>query len=109
MEGSRKLIEAKELFNKVFGSIKDIDIPNEYVKVKLKVSDLPASKRNLILAYVTMLRNNNPSANDAYNKLDELIKSKIEENKIKGIDTEVDFNNSKDEGTNISRHPHRGL
>lgn len=78
-----KLKEAKKLFNKTFAPIRYLNIPDEYVKVKLGISNLSSSKRGLIIAYVTIRRKNDPKFKQVYDKLDSLIESKIKENEAK--------------------------
>lgn len=94
IENAVKLEDAKKLFNKTFDPIRNLDIPNEYVKVKLKISNLSASKRGLIIAYVTIRRNNDPKFKEAYDELDSIIEAKIKENEEMGVNTKDDFNNS---------------
>lgn len=95
VDNAVKLENAKALFNKTFAPIRNLNIPNEYVKVRLKISNLSSSKRGLIMAYVTLRRKNDPKFKEVYDKLDTLIETKIKENEEKGIDTKEDFNNSK--------------
>lgn len=95
IENAVKLEEAKKLFNKTFAPIRNLNIADEYVKVKLKISNLSSSKRGLVLAYVTIRRKNDPKFREVYDELDTLIEVKIKENEAKGVDTKDDFNNSK--------------
>lgn len=83
----RNLIKEREAineFNKVFGFLKNQDIADEYVKVRLKVSKLSSNHRNLLLAYVEIRKQNDIKFKECFENIDNLIEAKIKELKNEG-------------------------
>jgi len=68
-----KEVEARKQFNKVFGFLKNVDIPKQYIAIKCKQSNLSKSQRDRLLAYVTIRSNNDPKFKEMIDKLNELI------------------------------------
>lgn len=71
---------AKEEFNKVFGFLKDIDIFDEFTKVRLKISTMTSNQRSKLLAYVTIRSAEDPQFKSKLDDLNNLIDQKIKEN-----------------------------
>lgn len=82
-----KELEARALFDKEFGFIKDLDLVDEYVKVRLKLSSLSATKRSKLIAHVNIRYQSDEKFKEMIDKLDKDINSKL---------------TKKDEGTNNS-------
>lgn len=74
--------KARQEFDKIFGFLKDLDIPKEYIAIKCKVSKLPSDKRSRLLAYINIRSNNDPEYKKMVDKLDTLINNglKVEYN-----------------------------
>ena len=79
ISATEKLAKAKIEFNKVFGGLKNLNITDEYVKVRLKISNLPSSKRSILLAYILLRRQNEPKFAEVYDEIDKRIALKLKE------------------------------
>lgn len=78
-QDTNKLAEARRQFNKVFGSLKNLDLTSEYIKCRLKISNLSSSKRSILLAYVEIRKQNDPKFKKVYTEIDKRIAEKIKE------------------------------
>lgn len=86
-----KELEARALFDKEFGFIKDLNLVDEYVKVRLKLSSLSATKRSKLIAYVNIRYQSEEKFKEMIDNLDKDINSKLAK---------------KNEGTNNSGYSH---
>lgn len=72
-----KELEARALFDKEFGFIKDLNLVDEYVKVRLKLSSLSATKRSKLIAYVNIRYQSEEKFKEMIDNLDKDINSKL--------------------------------
>lgn len=72
-----KELEARALFDKEFGFIKDLNLVDEYVKVRLKLSSLSATKRSKLIAYVNIRYQSEEKFKEMIDNLDKDINTKL--------------------------------
>lgn len=78
-QDTSKLAEARRQFNKVFGGLKNLDLTSEYIKCRLKISNLSSNKRSILLAYIEIRKQNDPKFKEVYTEIDKRIAEKIKE------------------------------
>lgn len=60
-----------------YKSIKDVDLIQEYIKVRLKISKLSSTKRSLVLSKVKFLRNHHPEVETAFSDIDKSLLNEL--------------------------------
>lgn len=72
--------EYQEVFNKLIKPIEGVDLLDEYVKIRLKISTLSANKRKAVMTHIMVAYNKSEEAREVIDKLDQMIINEVKLN-----------------------------